>query len=292
MVQKLMREISMETLQLALVGYDKEVQDKFFLNMPKRAGAMLKDDIEYRGPVDKADADEARERICDIVLSLKAMGSDDDMEKSFALFGEEKDDVGKDDSEKTPSCGFRRADVEEELNEETNMVLIFRGNGEITDSAAVLFCDSEKKAIQCSAFMNSLKTKDGRFIYARRAEQMVEYETEKPLLVRFDQIFDCDEEVLGRALAKAGYETIITAIKGLYPLAREKILTNVPEWMEERLQAELENIKNISKEYKMSMIGTMKVKMARERIVQAVISVDRKMKKRASNGMYGEILKD
>jgi flagellar motor switch protein FliG len=292
MVQKLMREISMETLQLALVGYDKEVQDKFFLNMPKRAGAMLKDDIEYRGPVDKADADNARERICDIVLTLKAMGSDDDMEKAFALFGEEKDYAGKDDSEKTPSGGFRRADVEEELNEETNMVLIFRGNGEITDSAAVLFCDSEKNAIQCCEFMNSLKTKDGTFIYARRAEQMVEYETEKPLLVRFDQIFDCGEEVLGRALAKAGYETIITAIKGLDPHAREKILTNIPEWMEERLQAELENIKNISREYKMSTSGTMKVKLARERIVQAVISVDRKMKKVACNGMYGEILKD
>jgi hypothetical protein len=202
------------------------------------------------GPVDKADADNARERICDIVLTLRAMGPDDDIEKACALFGEERDDAGKDDVEKTPSRGFRRASENEE---ETNIVLIFRGNGEITDSAAVLFCNSEKNAVQCCEFMNSLKTKGGTFIYARRAEQMVEYETENPLLVRFDQLFDCGEEVLGRALAKAGYETI---------------------------------------EYKMSMIGTMKVKMARERITQAVISVDRKMKKGACNGMYGEILKD
>jgi hypothetical protein len=286
MIQTLMREVDMATLSLALTGCDREVQDKFFQNMSRRAAMMLQEDMEFMGPVDTVDTENAREQILGIYDAHRAMGVGTDIEKAFALFSGKEDEAAKDKLEKPPVCKFR--DAEEEIN----IVLLFQGTGQITNTVSVLLCDSKKNAVRCCEFMNALKTGDGTFIYARRAEQMVEYETEKPLLVRFDQIFDCDEEILGRALAKSGYGTIISAIKGLDPHSVEKILTNVPEWMGEKLQTEIEGIKKISKEYRVSISDMMKVKLARERIVHDVISVDRKMGRTASGSVFAEILKD
>jgi len=50
-IQALLREISSETLLLALKGADDVVKDKFFKNMSKRASEMLRDDLQAKGPV-------------------------------------------------------------------------------------------------------------------------------------------------------------------------------------------------------------------------------------------------
>jgi hypothetical protein len=120
----------------------------------------------------------------------------------------------------------------------------------------------------------------------------VEYEIEKPLLVRFDQIFDYDRAIMGKALTKVGYHTIINAIKGLDKRSREEILMSVPEWKEEKVFAEIEIIKEVSKKCNFSFSDRVKTKLARQRIVDAMISVNRKRKERRSGNGFDEVETD
>lgn len=73
-IQKFLREIDTQELAIALHGADEEVQNKIFSNMSKRAAAMLKEDIEFMGPVRMFDVIEARKNIINIILRLEANG--------------------------------------------------------------------------------------------------------------------------------------------------------------------------------------------------------------------------
>ena len=73
-IQKVLREVDQQELATALRGADSLVQDKIFSNMSKRAGTMLKEDIEFMGPVRLADIMQARKNIMDIVRKLEQNG--------------------------------------------------------------------------------------------------------------------------------------------------------------------------------------------------------------------------
>jgi len=73
-IQKVLREIEARDLALALRGVDGEVAEKIFRNMSKRAALMLKEDIEYLGPVRLADIEAAQQRIIAIVRALEESG--------------------------------------------------------------------------------------------------------------------------------------------------------------------------------------------------------------------------
>ncbi|WP_404399896.1 flagellar motor switch protein FliG [Idiomarina seosinensis] len=62
-IQALLREVEGDTLQKALKGADDSVKDKIFKNMSKRAGDMLKDDLEAMGPVRISDVEAAQKDI-------------------------------------------------------------------------------------------------------------------------------------------------------------------------------------------------------------------------------------
>ena len=62
-VQTLLREVSGETLVLALKGADDAVKAKIFKNMSQRAGDMLREDLETRGPVKLSDVEAAQKEI-------------------------------------------------------------------------------------------------------------------------------------------------------------------------------------------------------------------------------------
>jgi flagellar motor switch protein FliG len=62
-VQSLLREISSETLLLALKGSDESLREKFFRNMSKRAAEMLRDDLQTRGPVRVSEVEGAQKEI-------------------------------------------------------------------------------------------------------------------------------------------------------------------------------------------------------------------------------------
>lgn len=62
-VQTLLREVSGDTLVLALKGADDTVKAKIFKNMSQRAGDMLREDLETRGPVKLSDVEAAQKEI-------------------------------------------------------------------------------------------------------------------------------------------------------------------------------------------------------------------------------------
>jgi len=84
-IQMLLREISSETLVTALKGSDESIKQKIFTNMSKRAGDMLKEDLEAKGPVRLSDVEAAQKEILMIArrmqeageLSLSGQGGDE-----------------------------------------------------------------------------------------------------------------------------------------------------------------------------------------------------------------------
>lgn len=85
-IQKVMRNVDNNDLSKALKSVDPEVQDKIFRNMSKRAAQMLKDDMEFMGPVRLKEVEEAQQKIVSVIRKLEeqgeivvARGGDDDL---------------------------------------------------------------------------------------------------------------------------------------------------------------------------------------------------------------------
>ncbi|GAB1262011.1 flagellar motor switch protein FliG [Aurantivibrio plasticivorans] len=73
-IQALLREVSSEVLILALKGADDELQEKIFKNMSKRAGELLKDDLEAKGPVRLSEVEGAQKEILTIARRMADSG--------------------------------------------------------------------------------------------------------------------------------------------------------------------------------------------------------------------------
>jgi len=73
-IQALLREISSETLIIALKGADEGVKEKVFKNMSKRASEMLRDDLEAKGPVRISDVEGAQKEILAVARRLAEAG--------------------------------------------------------------------------------------------------------------------------------------------------------------------------------------------------------------------------
>ncbi len=73
-IQKVLRDIDTNELAKAFKGADDEVQEKIYRNMSRRAETLLKEDIEFMGPVRKGDVLESREKIVNIILELEERG--------------------------------------------------------------------------------------------------------------------------------------------------------------------------------------------------------------------------
>ncbi len=73
-IQKVMREVDAQELAKALKIVDVEIQDKIFRNMSKRAAAMLKEDMEFMGPIRLKDVEESQSRIISIIRNLEDTG--------------------------------------------------------------------------------------------------------------------------------------------------------------------------------------------------------------------------
>jgi flagellar motor switch protein FliG len=73
-IQTLLREVSSDNLVLALKGADENIKGKIFKNMSQRAGDMLKEDLETRGPVKLSDVEAAQKEIITIARRLAEEG--------------------------------------------------------------------------------------------------------------------------------------------------------------------------------------------------------------------------
>jgi flagellar motor switch protein FliG len=74
-IQALVREVTSETLILALKGADEGMQRKIFKNMSKRAAELLQSDLDAKGPVRISDVEAAQKEIVTIARRLADDGS-------------------------------------------------------------------------------------------------------------------------------------------------------------------------------------------------------------------------
>ncbi len=73
-IQAILREISTDVLVLALKGAEEEVQEKIFKNMSKRAGELLRDDLEAMGPVKVSEVESAQKEILSVARRMADAG--------------------------------------------------------------------------------------------------------------------------------------------------------------------------------------------------------------------------
>lgn len=73
-IQALLREVSSDSLITALKGAEDMLKEKIFKNMSKRAGEMLRDDLEARGPVRLSEVEEAQKEILAIARRMADAG--------------------------------------------------------------------------------------------------------------------------------------------------------------------------------------------------------------------------
>lgn len=73
-LQLVLREIDNKELSLALKAASNEVANKVYKNMSKRAAEMLKEEMEFMGPVRIRDVEEAQQRIVNVIRRLEDAG--------------------------------------------------------------------------------------------------------------------------------------------------------------------------------------------------------------------------
>ena len=70
-VQRVLREVDNNELAVALKGSNEEVQNLIFNNLSKRLATMIKEDMEFMGPVRMKDVEEAQQKIVNIIRKLE-----------------------------------------------------------------------------------------------------------------------------------------------------------------------------------------------------------------------------
>ena len=70
-IQRVLREVDNADLELALKSSTEEVQNVIFRNLSKRLAAMIKEDMDFMGPVRMKDVEEAQQKIVAIIRKLE-----------------------------------------------------------------------------------------------------------------------------------------------------------------------------------------------------------------------------
>ena len=73
-IQSVMREVSNDTLTLAMKTSSDEIKEKIFRNISSRAADMIKEDLEVMGPVRLSDVEKAQAEIIKIVRKMEEEG--------------------------------------------------------------------------------------------------------------------------------------------------------------------------------------------------------------------------
>ncbi|MBQ8246808.1 MAG: flagellar motor switch protein FliG [Lachnospiraceae bacterium] len=73
-IQRVLRDVDNNDLAIALKGANEEVQNTVFNNMSKRLAVMIKEDMEFMGPVRMKDVEEAQQKIVNTIRKLEDSG--------------------------------------------------------------------------------------------------------------------------------------------------------------------------------------------------------------------------
>ena len=70
-IQRVLRDVDNSDLGVALKGANEEVQNAIFKNLSSRLASMIKEDMEFMGPVRMKDVEEAQQKIVGIIRKLE-----------------------------------------------------------------------------------------------------------------------------------------------------------------------------------------------------------------------------
>ena len=70
-IQRVLRDVDNNDLAVALKGANEDVQNTIFKNLSKRLSAMIKEDMEFMGPVRMKDVEEAQQKIVGVIRKLE-----------------------------------------------------------------------------------------------------------------------------------------------------------------------------------------------------------------------------
>jgi len=85
-IQRILREVDKRDLALALKITDDKIKDKIFKNMSERAAEVVKEELEFMGPVKLKEVEAAQARIVDIIKQLEE-------QEEIVIGGRGKEDV-------------------------------------------------------------------------------------------------------------------------------------------------------------------------------------------------------
>ncbi|MCB1196209.1 flagellar motor switch protein FliG [bacterium] len=86
-MQKVLKEVDSNEISVALKAASEEVKNKIFKNMSARASEMIKEELEFMGPIKLSIVEEAQQKIVNIVrrleeegeITIAGRGGDDDL---------------------------------------------------------------------------------------------------------------------------------------------------------------------------------------------------------------------
>lgn len=73
-IQSILKEIENDDLAMALKTATPELRDKIFRNMSERAAQLIKEEMEFMGPVRISDVEQAQQKIVDVARRLEDAG--------------------------------------------------------------------------------------------------------------------------------------------------------------------------------------------------------------------------
>ena len=73
-IQRVLRDVDNNDLAIALKNANDQVQGAIFNNLSKRLAVMIKEDMEFMGPVRMKDVEEAQQKIVNIIRKLEDAG--------------------------------------------------------------------------------------------------------------------------------------------------------------------------------------------------------------------------
>jgi len=255
-MQRVIRESDSQILAVALKDAKEEVKEQFLRNMSKRASSMLEEDMEYWGPATESDIENARQLILDIYDDLTRENRFDEAWAKYKNLKESK------------------TENQEECDNRDHIVLVFCGAETVADCVSVYLFDEYKSADHFCNYLNALKPEKDSFFHARHADQMVEYETTKPLLTSFDQIFEYSRVhgefdgalIIREALKKFESYTILKALKGLDKHSRTLIMQSLPTKFTDEINEDIEH----SDKYRTDFFTLSDSRKAQQKIINAV----------------------
>ena len=73
-IQRVLRDVENSDLSIALKGSNEQAQNAIFNNLSKRLATMIKEDMEFMGPVRMKDVEEAQQKIVSVIRKLEDAG--------------------------------------------------------------------------------------------------------------------------------------------------------------------------------------------------------------------------